>query len=163
MTPETASETPEAVPTATVEIDESIVAAAALTSEQSWDILRELYVQCSQKAMHTEGFVIPVLGQLEVLKTKLSDPDGFIVSFKTLLGDIRAYNAAANALLARHKDHTGVPSETDRPEIFQISMEYSQLLAHFDGVITPLIFSLIDTLQAEHGDILEVPTAETVA
>jgi hypothetical protein len=139
-----------------VEEVQAAVADHLLKSEQSWDILNSLYLECANKLLHTRGFTVPVLAQMSVLKEKLNDPDGFQRSFSTLLNDIQAFKLQLDGIQAQHQGKTGTPTEADWPTIFAISQNYSNLISYFESVIAPLIFTLIDVIKAEHGDMLSL-------
>lgn len=139
-----------------IEATQGVVADAVLKSSTGWDVLQQLYQNCAKKLLHTQGFTIPVMNQLETLKTELNDPDGFTRCFQTLLGDIKHHSNRLAELQKKHIGRTGTPQEKDWPVMFEISMEYSNLDNHFETVIAPLILSLIEVIREEHGDMLEI-------
>lgn len=143
-------------------LDEGTVAAAVLTSEQSWEVLNGLYAAASQKILSTEGFVVPVMNQMAVLKEKLKDPVAFERSFTTLINDIRKLSDRLRLVFAQHSGKSGEPTQEEWTLTFSISQEYSNIITEFDVVIAPLIFSLIETIRDEHGDMLQVPGVEEV-
>lgn len=132
------------------------VADAVLKSDQSWDVLQAMYVECTRKIMSTQGFVGLVSSNIESLRETLSDPEGFETSFTTLISDIRRIGSGINATLEQHKGRTGTPTEEDWPLVFGVSMEYSRLTSDFDIVVAPLMMNLIETIRAEHGDSLSI-------
>lgn len=142
-----------------IEATQRVVADAVLKSETGWEVLNQMYHQCAKKLLHTQGFTLPVMNQLDTLKEKLDDPDGFTRCFNTLLGDIKQYKESLDVLHQKHAGRTGVPPEKDWPVMFSISMEYSNLETHFETVIAPLILSLIEVIREQHGDMLELTPA----
>jgi hypothetical protein len=140
---------------------QGVVADAVLKSATGWDVLQKMHHGCARKLLHTQGFTLPVINNLETLKEKLNDPDGFTRCFQTLLGDIKQYKERLDELQAKHHGRTGTPPEKDWPVIFSISMDYSNLDNRFETVIAPLILSLIEVIREEHGDLLELtPTPQ---
>lgn len=140
---------------------QAVLADAVLATDQGWDVLTKMYLGCSQKLLTTQGFTLPVLNQYESLKSELNDPVAFTKCFQTLLSDLRTYQEKLNRLYATHSGRSGVPTTEEYPILLDASLEYSNLITHFETVITPLIMSLIEVIRSEHGDLLEVtPTLE---
>lgn len=138
-----------------IQATQKVVASTALKSDKGWEILRQLYLESAKKLLTTQGFTYPVLANRDTLEDKLSDPVAFRRSFDTLLQDLRQYKLDLDRIHAKHEGRSGKPKEADWPILFAISQEYSDLMHRFDSVIAPLIFSLVDVLQKEHGDLLE--------
>jgi hypothetical protein len=144
-----------------IEATQRVVADAVLKSSTGWEVLNQMHRGCAQKLLHTQGFTLPVINQLDALKKELDDPEAFTRCFQTLLGDIKQYKERLDELLSKHKDRSGTPEEKDWPVLFSISMEYSNLDNHFETVIAPLILSLIEVIREQHGDMLELtPTTD---
>lgn len=136
---------------------EEVVAGTALKSDKGWEILRQLYLESSHRLLTTQGFTFPVLNNIDALKEKLSDPEGFQKSMQTLIGDLKEYKERLDHIYSRHLDKSGKPTEAEWPIMFALSQEYSDLMNHFDNVISPLIFSLVDIISREYGELLEMP------
>lgn len=134
---------------------QAYVADAALKSPRCWDILRELNVLVSEKFMSTQAFTLPILNQMPVLEEKLNDPEAFKSSFATLQRDLLDFQQQVMTLAAKHQGRSGDPTPADWPVIHSISMDYSNLITHFETVISPLIFSLLETVQAEHNEMVD--------
>lgn len=132
------------------------VASAALVSDKGWQILDEMYRLAATKLLSTQNFTLPVLNQLTALKERLNDPTAFQKSFHTLLLDLQGFKTTLTAIYDRHAGKTGKPSEDDWQDLFGISQEYTNLLDYFDVVIAPLIFSLIEIIKEEYGEMIEV-------
>lgn len=142
---------------------EEVVAGTALKSDKGWEILRQLYLESSKRLLSTQGFTFPVLNNMDTLKEKLSDPEGFQKSMQTLINDLRDYKERLDHIYSRHQGKSGKPKEAEWPILFTLSQEYSNLMHHFDSVIAPLIFSLVDIIRQEHGELLEMTTPSTDA
>lgn len=139
---------------------EKVVASTVLKSNKGWDILRELYKEAAKKLLTTQGFTYPVLANRDKIDEHLSDPEGFRRSFNTLLSDLKAYKERLDGIWVKHKDESGTPTEAQWPVMFALSQEYSDTIDHFDQVIAPLIFSLVEVLTAEYSDLIELPTTD---
>jgi len=139
---------------------EEVVASTVLKSDKGWEVLRQMYHESAKKLLSTQGFTYPVLANMDTLKEKLSDPEGFQKSMQTLIGDLQDYKQQIDAIYAKHKDKSGKPTEAEWPILFALSQDYTNLMHHFDTVISPLVFSLVDVIRAEHGDLLEMPTQQ---
>jgi len=135
---------------------QGVLSDAVLASAQGWDVLKKMYLGCSQKMLSTQGFTLPVLNQYENLKAELNDPVAFTKCFQTLLGDLSRYKEQLNALYATHSGYSGTPTQDEYPILLNASLEYSNMISHFETVITPLIMTLIDVISREHGDMLEL-------
>lgn len=136
-------------------LDEQIVAAAVLTSEQSWEVLEELYAQASKRIVATSWFVNPVVTNIASLREKLNDPIGFEKSFNTLMADIRATGESLKVVYEQHAGRSGVPEEEDWPTVFSTSQDYNTLINRFESTIDPLIDSLMDIIKNEHGELYQ--------
>lgn len=139
-----------------IQATQGVVADAVLKSSTGWSVLDEMYRGCAQKLLHTQGFTLPVINELDTLKTKLDDPEAFTRCFHTLLGDIKQFKERLDTLHQKHHGKTGTPTEDEWQLLFTISMEYSNLVNHFETVIAPLILSLINVIRDQHGDMLEI-------
>ncbi len=161
MTEQHTPETPAAdITEEDIRATEEVVASTALKSDKGWEILRQLYLESAKKLLTTQGFTYPVLRNMAVLEEKLSDPAGFRKSFNTLLQDLQQYKADLDRIQAKHQGRSGKPTEAEWPILFALSQEYSDLMHRFDTVIGPLIFSLVEIIQQEHGDLLETTTTD---
>lgn len=156
MTEQNVPETPEVdITDEDLRATEEVVASTVLKSDKGWEILRQLYLEGAKKLLTTQGFTFPVLKNMAILEDKLSDPIGFKKSFDTLLQDLQQYKADLDKIQAKHAGKSGKPTEAEWPIMFALSQEYSDLMHRFDTVVAPLIFSLVETIQKEHGDLLE--------
>lgn len=154
--------TQETETTEEIVIDESTVAAGVLVSENSWDVLTQLYKETLSKIFTTQGFVVPVIQCLPTLRTKLTDVPAFEKSFNTLINDIQSLTERLNICYELHKDRSGEPTQEDWAITFGVSQEYSNISMKFDSTVAPLIFSLVEIIKNEHGDLLELPTNNEV-
>lgn len=129
-----------------IELDAETVAAVALVSEHSWDILSHMYNDVSRLILLTQGFIGPVNNNRELLKERLADFIGFDKSFNTLLSDIRNIGIRLNNICEKHKGRVGTPTEEEWVEVFAYSQAYSDLQDEYQTVIAPLIISLSEVV-----------------
>lgn len=133
----------------------SITADEALKSDQGYDILNELYTTCGNLILNTARWVIPVKHNMDGIKAKLSDPEGFHKGFKTLCTDISNYNANLSVLHDVHKGKTGQPAPEDAGDILLLADGYNKLATHYEDGIQPLMVSLAATVEREYLPTLE--------
>lgn len=143
-----------------IELDAQTVAAAALVSEQSWEILAHLYGEVSRLILLTQGFIGPVNQNRDVLKERLTDFIGFDKSFNTLLSDIRSIGTRLNNIYEKHKGRVGTPTEDEWVEVFAYSQAYSDLQDEYQTVIVPLIISLTEMINTAIPELMYSPTTQ---
>jgi len=128
------------------------VAEGLLRSPKGWDIAQELYGQALKRVLFTSQFVVPTLQHREAILLKLTDPTGFQKSFQTLCSDLDLCTRTLRTIGKKHEGKQGTPSDEEVPFLFSICNEYHEVLTVFETTIDPLLYSLIDVVQTQYGD-----------
>jgi hypothetical protein len=128
-------------------VEASAPVAEQLLKTQGWEILKQLYLVSAQHLRATQGFILPVMGNLPLIESKLSDFEGFQKNISTLIEDLGSMTDAVRCLGERHLERTGEPTPEDHLLIAELSLGYNNVQTHLETAVEPLISSLIDVLQ----------------
>lgn len=127
-----------------------VVADHTLKSDKGFTILNHLHANCARLFMDTQAFVFPVLNNIDNIKAELNDPDAFQKSFSTLLGDLKTMKDSLDSTLAQHQGRSGKPTPAEWPIMFDASLNYNNIVHHYETVVHPLMMNLISVLEEEY-------------
>lgn len=131
-------------------------AAAEMLRQDGWSIVTEMQKALLKGINSTSLVVLPVQGNLELVKSKVSDPEGLGKIMSTLTFDIGQMIEASSLLSDQHIDKKGAVSDEDFALVQKIAFGYSELQGYLERAIQPLVVQVADILEAAGITELEI-------
>ncbi|ARV76753.1 hypothetical protein PHABIO_122 [Pseudomonas phage Phabio] len=131
-------------------------AATEMLRQDGWSIVTEMQKALLKGINSTSLVVLPVQGNLELVKSKVSDPEGFSKIMSTLTFDIGQLIEASTLLSDQHVEKKGAVADEDFALVQKVAFGYSELQGYLERAIQPLVVQVADILEAAGITELEI-------
>jgi len=122
--------------------------ATELLRQDGWNILTEMQKALLKGVNSTSLVVLPVSGNLDLVLSKVSDPEGLKKIMSTLNYDISTMIEAVGILGKKHEGKTGSPeNDAEYSQLDALSFSYSELHNYLERGIQPLVLRVADILE----------------
>lgn len=123
--------------------------AQTLLATEGWSILKQLFLLNSEALQTTQLFVLPVIAEEELVRTKLGEYyEEFAKGFDALKEDLATMSSVLLALSKRHEGKEGAVTEDEQTLVAELTMGYSKIQTQMETQVGPELMKQMSILEA---------------